>query len=259
MAHEIHIDGLRKTYGGKQVLGPVSLTLEAGTITAIIGRSGCGKTTLLRCLGGLEEASAGRITIGDGSLARREIGYVFQEPRLMPWLNVARNTGFGVEGVAKRQAVAEALEIVGLTAAAALLPKQLSGGMAQRVALARALAPRPEVLLLDEPFSALDPFSREQMQEHLLHLHAHYGATMVLITHDMDEALALAHRVIVLTGPPGIVAGDLRPDLPKPVDRSALAFFEWKRRLTKLLAGQVDDSQLVLDEKPNLARHQVAI
>jgi len=261
MAHPIHITGLTKSYGGQPVLGPVRLTLEAGTITAIIGRSGCGKTTLLRCLGGLEDATAGRITIGDGRLSHREIGYVFQEPRLMPWLNVEKNTGFGLAGLSKsarEQAVAEVLRVVGLASAARLLPKQLSGGMAQRVALARALAPRPEVILLDEPFSALDPFSREQMQEHLLHLHEHYGATMVLITHDMDEALALAHRIIVLTGPPGIVTGDLTPNLPKPVDRSSVAFFEWKKRLTGLLSDHSVASELPLDNQPRLARHRIA-
>jgi sulfonate transport system ATP-binding protein len=262
MAHPIEITGLIKSFRSKPVLGPIALTLEAGTITAIIGRSGCGKTTLLRCLGGLEHATAGHIKIGDGHLTRREIGYVFQEPRLMPWLTVEKNTGFGLASVSKlerQRAVAEALQVVDLAHAAPLLPKQLSGGMAQRVALARALAPRPDVLLLDEPFSALDPFSREQMQEHLLHLHEHYGATMVLITHDMDEALALAHRIIVLAGPPGIVVGDLRPNLPKPVDRSSVAFFEWKRRLTGLLAGRAYESEPPITAQPDLLRHRMVI
>jgi sulfonate transport system ATP-binding protein len=228
MPYPLRIDGLEKSYGGQLVLGPVDLDLEAGTITAIIGRSG---------LGGLEHPTAGQITIGDGQVSPADIGYVFQEPRLMPWLTVAKNTGFGLAtlpGPARDLAIAEALDLVGLPEAAKLLPKQLSGGMAQRVALARALAPHPKLILLDEPFSALDPFSREQMQDHLLHLHAHYGATMVLITHDMDEALALAHRVIVLDGPPGRIIGDVQPNLPRPADRTSAAFFEWKRRLTAL-------------------------
>jgi len=261
MAHDIHIAGLIKSYGNQPVLGPIGLTLEAGSITAIIGRSGCGKTTLLRCLGGLEEATAGQITIGNGQLSRRDMGYVFQEPRLMPWLSVEKNTGFGLTGVSKiarQQAVSEALQVVGLTDAARLLPKQLSGGMAQRVALARALAPRPEVLFLDEPFSALDPFSREQMQDHLLHLHKYYGATMVLITHDMDEALALAHRIIVLAGPPGVVTGDLTPALPKPASRSSVAFFEWKKRLTGLLSDRDVDSEGQRDMQPSFERRRAA-
>jgi sulfonate transport system ATP-binding protein len=239
MPYPLRIEGLEKSYNGHAVLGPIDLDLDAGTITAIIGRSGSGKTTLLRCLGGLEQPSAGGITIGDGQVTARDIGYVFQEPRLMPWLSVAKNTGFGLAGLSKPErdlAISEALDLVGLPNAGALLPKQLSGGMAQRVALARALAPRPKLILLDEPFSALDPFTREQMQDHLLHLHAHYGATMVLITHDMDEALALAHRVIVLDGPPGQVIGDFSPDLPRPANRTSTEFFNWKRRLTALFS-----------------------
>ena len=238
MAHALHIKGLAKSYGEAVVLGPLDLDLAPGTITVVIGRSGCGKSTLLRCLGGLEAPGAGLIRIGDGTVRQADIGYVFQEPRLMPWLTVERNIGFGLTARRPRSrdgAVREALALVGLPEAGPLLPKQLSGGMAQRVALARALAPGPALILLDEPFSALDPFTREQMQAHLLHLHRHYGATMVLITHDMDEALTLGHRIIVLHGPPGRIAGDLTPDLPKPSERTAPDFIGWKRRLTDLL------------------------
>jgi sulfonate transport system ATP-binding protein len=237
MPYPLNIVRLEKSFEGQTVLGPIDLALEAGAITAIIGRSGSGKTTLLRCLGGLEQPNAGTITIGAGKIFSSDIGYVFQEPRLMPWLSVARNVGFGLADLSKSArdlAIAEALDVVGLPDAGGLLPKQLSGGMAQRVALARALARHPKLILLDEPFSALDPFTREQMQDHLLHLHAHYGATMVLITHDMDEALALAHRVIVLDGPPGRIIGDFSPDLPHPADRISAPFFNWKRRLTDL-------------------------
>jgi ABC-type nitrate/sulfonate/bicarbonate transport system ATPase subunit len=238
MAHAVRIDALEKRYGARSVLGPISLALEPGTITAIIGRSGCGKSTLLRCLGGLERPDHGHIAIGEGSVHARDVGFVFQEPRLMPWLTVAANAGFGLRHTSsalRAEATGEALDVVGLAHAAGLLPKQLSGGMAQRVSLARALAPKPALILLDEPFSALDPFTREQMQDHLLHTHAHYGTTMVLITHDMDEALALAHRIIVLQGPPGVVAGDLVPNLPKPAVRTGIAFATWTDRLKQLL------------------------
>jgi len=238
MAHALHITGLSKVFANKPVLGPIDLHLEPGTITVVIGRSGCGKTTLLRCLGGLEQPSAGAIRIGNGDLRREQVGYVFQEPRLMPWLTVERNVGFGLNGggaAAHKTAIEEALQVVGLPDAAKLLPKQLSGGMAQRVALARSLAPSPELILLDEPFSALDPFTREQMQDHLLHLHRHYRTTMVLITHDMDEALALADRIIVLRGPPGLVAADMAPGLAKPA-REAPAFLLWRERLRAFLA-----------------------
>jgi sulfonate transport system ATP-binding protein len=238
MAHALHIEGLSKSYGGSRVLGPIDLHLQPASITAVIGRSGCGKTTLLRCLGGLDHPDAGSIRIGAGDLRREQIGYVFQEPRLMPWLSVAGNAGFG--RAARPGAVAEALAVVGLADKARLLPKQLSGGMAQRVALARALAGAPELILLDEPFSALDPFTREQMQGHLLHLHRHYRTTMVLITHDMDEALALADRIIVLRGPPGQVAGDLTPALAKPTSRTARDFITWKSQLNDHLSCRAD-------------------
>ena len=259
MAHAVRIEGLSKSYGARHVLGPVDLHLEPGTITVFIGKSGCGKTTLLRCLGGLEQPSAGSIRIGTGKLAHGQVGYVFQEPRLMPWLTVARNIGFGLADDSRRAgAVREALQVVGLEAAAPLLPKQLSGGMAQRVALARALAPAPELILLDEPFSALDPFTREQMQDHLLHLHQHYRTTMVLITHDMDEALALADRIIVLHGPPGLVAADLVPGLAKQGSRIAPDFVAWKARLTESLSGRRSGA---FDAQPleQVDQHQVDV
>jgi sulfonate transport system ATP-binding protein len=168
MAHALHIKALAKYYCGRGALGPIDLDLAPGTITIVIGRSGCGKTTFLRCLGGLEAPTAGVTRIGDGTVRQKDIGYVFQEPRLMPWLSVSGNVGFGFTGWPDFQrdtAVREALALVGLPDAESLLPKQLSGGMAQRVALARALAPAPAFILLDEPFSALDPFTRVQMQE----------------------------------------------------------------------------------------------
>jgi sulfonate transport system ATP-binding protein len=229
MAHALHIAGLVKCYGAKPVLGPIALDLARGTITAIIGRSGCGKTTLLRCLGGLERPSAGTIRIGAGNLNPEDIGYVFQEPRLMPWLTVSGNVAFGLGHRADRDAaIEEALQTVGL-----------------RVALARALAPAPELLLLDEPFSALDPFTREQMQDHLLYLHRHYRTTMVLITHDMDEALALADRIIVLHGPPGRVTGDLAPGLARRCARSSPEFMAWKSEL----AGRLFPERHVREER----------
>ncbi len=229
------IDRLEKSFGGAQVLGPVSTRIATGSLTAIIGRSGCGKSTLLRCLGGLEAPTFGEIR----TLERRHIGYVFQEPRLMPWLDVRGNAGFGLSHLPRRDrdaAVDEALAVVGLTEAAGLLPKELSGGMAQRAALARALAARPALLLLDEPFSALDPLTRAQMQAHLIAVRRHYDPTMVLITHDIDEALALADRVLVLRGPPGRIVADVPLDLPSPRDRLAAAFLALKRDLTNTLS-----------------------
>jgi sulfonate transport system ATP-binding protein len=244
MTQELHIAGLTKAFGAAPpVLGPLSLTFEAEGLTAIVGRSGCGKSTLLRCLAGLERPSRGSVLLGGAPIRPEQVGYVFQEPRLMPWLNVRKNVAFGLRhlrGNMRENAIEEALSLVGLLHAGDLLPKQLSGGMAQRVALARALAPKPEILLLDEPFSALDPLTREQMQAHVLHVSQHFKATMVLITHDMDEALMLATRVIALRGQPGRIVADwvlqresAAFDFPR--DRGQLDFQRFRRRLTEAL------------------------
>jgi sulfonate transport system ATP-binding protein len=247
MAATLEIHGLVKRFGPQgAALGPLDLTLEEGRMAAIIGRSGCGKSTLLRLLAGLETPSDGSIRFAGRPVAPDDVAVVFQEPRLMPWLSVAANIGFGLhhlDRVRRDSAVAEALEQVGLSPAAHLLPKQLSGGMAQRVALARALAVRPRLLLLDEPFSALDPLTRTQMQDHLLGLWHHYGPTIVLVTHDMEEALALADRIVVLDGPPGRMAAEFAPGMPHPRRRSGAAFQHWRDRLTQALEPQSADVQ----------------
>ncbi len=235
----LEIGGLVKGFEtDSPVLGPVDLTLEGGRIAAIIGRSGTGKSTLLRLLAGLESPSAGSIRLDGKPIRPNDVGVVFQEPRLMPWLNVAGNVGFGLKHLPRaerRAAVAEALEVVGLADAAEKLPKQLSGGMAQRTALARALAIRPRLLLLDEPFSALDPLTRLSMQDHLLEIWRHYGPTVVLISHDMDEALVLADRIVVLDGPPGRVIAEFSPDLSQPRRRGGPGFQRWRDRLIAML------------------------
>jgi sulfonate transport system ATP-binding protein len=235
----LHIGGLVKRFeAAAAALGPVDLVLEAGRIAAIIGRSGTGKSTLLRVLAGLERPESGKVLFDGRPIRPEDVGVVFQEPRLMPWLDVAGNVGFGLHSLLKPEreaAVAEALDVVGLTAHAGKWPKQLSGGMAQRVALARALAVRPRLLLLDEPFSALDPLTRVAMQEHLLALWRHYGPTIILISHDMDEALALADHIVVLDGPPGRVVAEFAPDLPHPRRRAGPGFQRWHHRLVEML------------------------
>lgn len=244
MTRRLEISGLTKAFGtAAPVLGPVSLTLDGEGITAIIGRSGSGKSTLLRCLSGLETPTRGTAALGGKPIKPADVGYVFQEPRLMPWLTVRRNIAFGLSHLPKAEragAVEDALALVGLSHAGDYLPKQLSGGMAQRVALARALAPHPDLLLLDEPLSALDPLTREKMQDHILHVAQHVRATIVLITHDMDEALALARRVIVLRGPPGRVVLDIAiadddPAFAFPRDRTGSAFQALRRQLIDAL------------------------
>jgi sulfonate transport system ATP-binding protein len=233
-------DHVGKTYpNGVRALDGVSLEVAPGEILVIIGGSGCGKSTLLRAASGLDIATQGSVAL-DGSVIEaphEKIGLIFQEPRLLPWLSVADNVGFGLSHLprperAKR--IAAALERVGLTEKAGMWPRELSGGQAQRVAIARALITRPSVLLLDEPFSALDAFTRAELQDHLLDLWEEGRPILVLVTHDIEEALVLATRVVVMRAQPGRIAGILDVPLPRPRDRLSPAFEEQKRRVLRL-------------------------
>jgi sulfonate transport system ATP-binding protein len=186
------------------VLRDVDLRIAPGEIVALLGPSGCGKSTLLRQISGLDRPTAGTLTIDRAqvAVADQRCAVAFQEPRLLPWRTVTRNIELGLpRGVDRRRGqarVAELLELVQLTHAAALKPREISGGMAQRVSLARALARGPGVLLLDEPFGALDALTRLTMQDLLVDIHQAEPATIVLVTHDVDEALALADRIVLL-------------------------------------------------------------
>jgi sulfonate transport system ATP-binding protein len=240
------LEKVGKTYpNGVQALGGVSLKVELGEIVAVIGGSGCGKSTLLRAIGGLDPASEGTVMLdGERITAPHEkIGIIFQEPRLLPWLKVADNVGFGLNDrprAERRHRVAAALDRVGLVEKAAVWPRELSGGQAQRVAIARALVPRPEVLLLDEPFSALDAFTRTDLQDHLLDLWADAKPTLVLVTHDVEEAIVLADRVMVMRPRPGRVFEEIGVDLPRPRDRQSAAFDFAKRRVLTALDRSLD-------------------
>ncbi len=235
------IRGLGKTYAnGYAALSNVDLEVGPGEIVAVVGASGCGKSTLLRIVAGLEEASRGAVAVAGRPVAgpSRAVGIVFQEPRLMPWLTARDNVAFGLHRLprAERDALATAaLARVHLDGFADALPKQLSGGMAQRAALARALVGRPPVLLLDEPFSALDALTRQALQDELLALWAEDRPTMLLVTHDLDEALALADRVVVLGGRPGRVRREVVVGLPRPRRRTGTEF----QRLKELLLGEL--------------------
>lgn len=220
--------------GTRTVLRDVDLTVTPGEILAIVGASGCGKSTLLRAAGGLDQGFSGSVLIGDEPVRphdhRTAMG--FQEPRLMPWRTIHHNVALGLPSRTPRAAGTEQvdrlLELVGLSAAAARRPREVSGGMAQRASLARALARCPGVLLLDEPFGALDALTRLKMQDLLLDIHAQTGTTVLLVTHDVDEALQLADRILLLgtdsSAPdrPGATARQvLTVPGPRPRDRGS--------------------------------------
>lgn len=204
----------RKAFAGHTVLQDVHLQLAEGEVVSLLGPSGCGKSTLLRIVAGLERDYSGQALRGEG-----EVAFVFQEPRLMPWLTVAENIGFADDRAYDRPRVAQLIREVGLEGFEQTLPKQLSGGMAQRVAIARGLYSRPRVLLLDEPFSAVDAFTRMKLQDLLLALAAHHGIALLLVTHDVDEALYLGDRVLVMGSRPGRVLDTLEVPLARPRDR----------------------------------------
>jgi sulfonate transport system ATP-binding protein len=250
------LDRVGKTYpNGVHALGGVSLEVAPGEIVAVIGGSGCGKSTLLRAIGGLDPASEGTITLDGERIMRphEKIGIIFQEPRLLPWLRVADNVGFGLGDRPKAermQRVAAALNRVGLADKATVWPRELSGGQAQRVAIVRALVPRPEVLLLDEPFSALDAFTRADLQDHLLDLWADARPTLILVTHDVDEAIVLADRVMVMCQRPGRVFDEIEVDLPRPRDRQSAAFDFAKRRILAALDRSLNRSATAAESEP---------
>jgi sulfonate transport system ATP-binding protein len=240
------LDRLAKVYpNGVHALERFYAEIKQGEIIAIIGGSGCGKSTLLRAIAGLDRATRGTVTLDDIVITgpHAKIGIIFQEPRLLPWLSVADNIGFGLSDApsrVRRDKVAAALARVGLADKAKAWPRELSGGQAQRVAIARALVPQPEVLLLDEPFSALDAFTRRDLQDHLLDLWADTRPTLVLVTHDVDEAVVLADRVLVMRPRPGRLFDEITINLARPRDRHSAAFDNFKRRVMTALDRSLD-------------------
>ncbi|NUL45709.1 ABC transporter ATP-binding protein [Cellulosimicrobium funkei] len=238
--------------GARTVLRDINLTVRPGEVLAILGASGCGKSTLLRAVGGLDGGSTGQILVGGSAVrpydSRTAVG--FQEPRLMPWRTLHQNVSLGLPpGMDRskgRASVDRLLDLVGLAEHASLRPREVSGGMAQRTSLARALARRPGVLLLDEPFGALDALTRLKMQDLLLDVHAQTATTVLLVTHDVDEALQLADRILLLgqDPAPGAAPGATTRTVvtvpgERPRDRGSA---ELARLRTELLGGLGVDS-----------------
>jgi iron(III) transport system ATP-binding protein len=245
-AASLSIAGLSKSFGDSPVLTGLDLEVPAGSLAAVLGPSGCGKTTLLRLLGGFEHADGGSIRLGERVLCdanthlapeRRQIGFVPQEGALFPHLDVAANVGFGLPRAQRRGGrVEELLQLVGLQGLAERFPHQLSGGQQQRVALARALAPEPGLVLLDEPFDALDAGLRAQVRSEVRETLRAAGATALLVTHDQEEALSLADTVAVMRGGRIVQAADPQTLYRDPVDAEVARFIGE----AVLLEGQLD-------------------
>ncbi|MFL6594060.1 MAG: ABC transporter ATP-binding protein [Chthoniobacterales bacterium] len=229
-------------------LDSVSLEIEPGELVSLVGPSGCGKSTLLRLIAGLDLPDSGELFVGHEPIRQpsAERGLVFQDPNLFPWLTVRGNieAGLVARGVLHEQrgAVDEFMSLVGLAAFAKSYPHHLSGGMAQRVALARALINHPKILLLDEPLGALDAFTRMRMQDEVLRLWETRRTTMLLVTHDIDEAIYMSDRIVIMTQPPGRIDRVLPVALERPRDRSSAEFLHLRGEILELLhfAGKID-------------------
>ncbi len=245
----LEVDRMSRRFDGDgtvvTALNDVSFKIHRRELVCVIGPSGCGKSTLIRIIAGLDEPSSGRMLV-DGKETSGpcpERGMVFQGYTLFPWLTVKRNVMFGLEMEGRHSDLAEAearqwIDLVGLTKFTDHYPHQLSGGMKQRVAIARALAPNPRVLLMDEPFGALDAQTRAQMQAHLLEIWRNVDVTILFITHDLDEAVFLADRIIVLKANPGEIAEIIEVPVPRPrsLDQAqSPEFLATRRRLDELI------------------------
>ncbi|WP_096436321.1 ABC transporter ATP-binding protein [Alteribacter populi] len=235
----VQIENVSRVFAGQTAIKDISFTAEKGEIVGLLGTSGCGKSTVLRAISGLDEGYQGTVKV-NGELSdsiNENLGIIFQEARLMPWLTVEENVSFGLKDNKKTKAekVRTILKKVGLKGFEGYYPKQLSGGMAQRTAIARALVTEPSTLLLDEPFSALDAFTKLQLQELLLHIWETAHPTMVIVTHDIDEALSLCDRIVILKGQPGTVYENIKLTKPKPRLSSDADIAKLKQRILKSL------------------------
>lgn len=237
----LEIKNVNRTYIDEdsevEALKDINLSVRKGEFISIIGSSGCGKTTLLRLIAGLDEAQSGSLTLDGENITRADPkrGYVFQQGSLFPWLTVEKNIAAGLKArhvyKQEKHKVEEYIDLIGLNGFDKAYPHQISGGMAQRVAIARALINDPEVLLLDEPMGALDSFTRADIQDKLLELRRTNDATMILVTHDVDEAIYLSDRIVIMTPRPGKISEILDINLPHPRHRGGAEFLAIRRRI----------------------------
>ena len=247
-ASALRVQEVRKSFAvpdapgtSRLVLDGISFSIAAGELVSLVGPSGCGKSTLLRLIAGLDFPDAGELLVGEEKIGgpSAERGLVFQDPNLFPWLTVRRNIEAGLVARRvlreKRNEVDEFMRLVGLEAFADAYPHHLSGGMAQRVALARALINHPKVLLLDEPLGALDAFTRMRLQDEVLRLWENRRTTMLLVTHDIDEAIYMSDRIMIMTQRPGRIDRDITNALARPRDRSSAEFLRLRADILELL------------------------
>ena len=236
----IHIEHLNKTYTVDKkdvpILNDISLDIEEGDFITIVGHSGCGKSTLLKIISGLVPYQTGVVERNGKTVTGPDVncGMVFQEHRLLPWLKIKSNVGFGLNKVSKQEKeerVKKHLELVGLTDFANSYPRQLSGGMSQRAAIARGLVNNPKILLLDEPFGALDALTRIQMQKEILEIQEKEKTTMVMVTHDIDEAIYLGDRIVVMSARPGEIKEIIETDPIESKKRGSAKFAEYKKKI----------------------------
>ncbi|MGM9936922.1 MAG: ABC transporter ATP-binding protein [Candidatus Ornithomonoglobus sp.] len=247
-ANGLHIKNVSRVFqidsGEFEALHDINLDVKEGEFVSIIGNSGCGKSTLLKLIVGLDKSTTGEIRIGDKEVKKPsvECGMVFQEARLYPWYTVEKNIEFGISKKIskeeKKKLVAEHIELVGLQGFEKAFPNQLSGGMQQRVSMARGLIGNPKLLLLDEPFGALDTFTRINMQNEVLRIWEHQKRTMVLVTHDIDEAIFLSDRIVVMSASPGTIKEIINVNLPRPRNRSTEDFLRIRKRILESFLGK---------------------
>lgn len=259
MQGEIKIDKVGKIFGGGEeervvALDGMEFAIPAGSFVSLIGPSGCGKTTLLRCIAGLETPTSGTVLVDDVPVRKpgSDRGFAFQQANLFPWLSIRDNISFGLRarGIYKERKadVDELIKLVGLEGFEKSYPHQLSGGMNQRASLARALVGRPKILLLDEPLGALDAFTRMTMQDEILRLWREHGTTMVMVTHDVDEAVYLSDYVVVMSPRPAKVEKIIKIDISHPRARGQDVFLRYRTQILEILdyAGKVHDVEYTI-------------